>query len=64
MYEFADCEGDPMDLAMENCHTILAQNNVQSSNDDAWWYWMAMLAILVTFRGTALLVLQHKGATF
>lgn len=62
MYEFSDCEGEPLEQATENCHIIMVQNNVHT--DDAWWYWLAMLAILVVFRLTALFVLRQKGASF
>mmetsp|Transcript_12642 Transcript_12642/g.29344 ORF Transcript_12642/g.29344 Transcript_12642/m.29344 type:complete len:251 (+) Transcript_12642:376-1128(+) len=59
IYEFGNC-GDAVSQA--NCDDVLAQNGV--STDDLWWYWLALAALFVSFRGMALYVLHRKGKDF
>jgi ABC-type multidrug transport system permease subunit len=58
-YEFDDCSPG---LPAQNCEDILERNGVDP--DDKWWYWLALVALFVTYRFVALLVLRKKGIDF
>jgi ABC-type multidrug transport system permease subunit len=58
-YEFTDC--DP-GLASANCALILDRNGVDP--EDTWWYWLALVALFLSFRLVALLFLRKRGMEF
>ena len=58
-YEFQNCAPGEAEI---NCANVLTQNGV--SNDDIWWYWLALACIFLVFRLSAMLVLRQKGADF
>jgi ABC-type multidrug transport system permease subunit len=58
-YEFSNCDAG---VASENCDLILNQNGV--SEDDVWWYWLALIALFVFFRTVAVIVLRQRGKSF
>lgn len=58
IYEFGDCAPDEE----FNCETLLSRNNV--NEDDAWWSWLALVALFAFFRIGALLLLQKRASEF
>lgn len=56
--EFTSCS----DPGAENCLRILTR--VDADSDDAYWYWIVLVALFVAFRLLALFLLTQKASKF
>lgn len=51
-----DCGSDQ---AHQNCDSVL--DNASVDLDDVWWYWLALLAVFIILRSSALVFLKRKA---
>lgn len=47
------------DSAINYCEQLLVTTNVNP--DDVWWYWLSLLALFVSFRSLAFVLLKRKA---
>lgn len=57
--EFRDCPGETATMA---CNALV--ESIEASEDETWWYWIAMGVLFVFFRGLALFFLRQKATKF
>ena len=58
--EFGECEGGV--TAQTLCNVLL--DNVDAKSEDAWWYWLVLVAQFMFFRLLALFILHRKAKKF
>ena len=57
-YEFENC-GEPGSVAAMNCQNVLDANDV--SEDNVWWYWLALMGLFTMFRLSGVYILRSKA---
>jgi ABC-type multidrug transport system ATPase subunit len=57
--EFSDCVGQQATMACEGL-----KESIEADSDEAWWYWMTLIALFVFFRLAALFFLRRKATKF